>query len=353
MSAMVINQAAGATMIEGAIPIPFIVPDSFPSFTLPITAPGFHYELDAPLVERPRIEDDRLTVRFTIDPHVEFTLTLTGSLLDDRTQFQASHFLLHCKVTKQAARPHFVAATVLAVFGFAGKIGLTIPDSGVGSYLDFNPPLLELSNFLQRRQLAYRLMTVERAAGVEFRWPEVCTYEELGSLHRTFLAITERAFRGPIDPIARTIPAKKESIVWLDSIIASPKQVYGQQKFDVSLFGRTIDLGTGRLIVDDVYILDADKVRHELEADDGHLVVVVISSLSGQGLYETPQAPHFPDSWEPKIKALIALEPSLDDSLVGRYHALATATLAGADEEQRRSMTARPELGEGAFLPRS
>ncbi len=351
MSAMVINQPVVNTIFEGAIPIPFTLPQSFPRFTLPITAPGFHYELEAPLIERPILEGGQFIISFSVDEHVVFTLTLTGKQLDGKSQFQASHYLLHCKVIEPRARPHFVAATVLAVFGFAGKIGLKIPELGISSFLDFNPPLVEISDFLQRRQIAYRLMTIERASGIKFQWPQVCTYEELGFLHRVFLAITERSFLGPIDPITYKVPAVRELIQWLDSVVNSPRQTYGPMPINTNLYGQTIDMGIGRIVVDDAYILDAAKVRQELEANDGHLVEIIISSLSGQGLYETPEAPRLdPDTWEPNIKALIILEQSLDESLVERYHALATATLAGATEEQKRNLTARPKLNEDAFL---
>jgi hypothetical protein len=119
----------------------------------------------------------------------------------------------------------------------------------------------------------------------------------------------------------------------------------------MNLFGQTIELGKVQIVIADAYIQDADKVRNELESNDGHPVEVVVSSASGEGLYETPEAPRLDvDAWEPKIKALIALEQSLDDNLVERYHALASATLAGATEDQKRSLTARPELGGDAFL---
>jgi hypothetical protein len=351
MSAMVMNQPGTNTVIEGAIPIPLTLPQSFPSFTIPITAPGLHYELEAPLIEKPILKGSQFIISFSVDEHVMFTLTLTGKQLDGQTRFQASHYILHCKVTEQRARPHFVAATVLAVFGFAGKIGLKIPEFGISSYLDFNPPLAEISNFLQRRQIAYRLMTVERAVGIKFPWPQVCTYEELEFLHRGFLAITERSFVGPIDPVGYKVPALKELLSWLDSYKNSPTQTYGPLAHNMNLFGQIIEMGKVRIVVADAYIQDADKVRHELEANDGHLVEVVISSASGQGLYETPDAPRLDANvWEPKIKTLIALEQSLDDTLVERYHALATATLAGASEDRKRNLTARPKLDEDAFL---
>jgi hypothetical protein len=348
---MIINQPETNTVIQGAIPIPLTLPQSFPSFTLPITAPGVDYELEAPLIKKPILKGSQFIISFALDEHVAFTLTLSGKQVDGRTGFQASHYVLHCKVTEQRARPHFIAATVLAVFGFAGKIGLKIPKLGISSSLDFNPPLAEISGFLRRRQIAYRLMTVERAMGIKFPWPQVCTYEELEFLHRGFLAITERSFVGPIDPVSFKVPALKELISWLDSYKNSPSQTYEPLPHNMNLFGQTIELGKVQIVIADAYIQDADKVRDELESNDGHPVEVVVSSASGEGLYETPEAPRLDaDAWEPKIKALIALEQSLDDSLIERYHALASATLDGATEDQKRSLTARPELGGDAFL---
>jgi len=354
MSAMVIDQPAFGTIFEGPIPVPLTLPQSFSAFTLPITAPGFYYELEAPLTERPIFKGSQFIIKIAVDEHVMFSFTLTGRQTEDETQFRASNYVLHCKVTEPRARPHFVAATVLAVFGFAGKIGLTIPDLGISSYLDFNLPLIEMSNLLQRRQIAYRLMTVERATGINFQWPHVSSYEELEYLNRLYHAITERAFIGPIDPIGYKVPALKELLQWLDGFNGSTKQTYGPVPINTNLFGQTIELGNVQIVVADALIVNADKVRHELEVNDSHLVEIVISSLSGQGLYETPEAPSLDSSpWGNKIEALISLEKQLDEALIERYHALATDTLAGVAEELKAELTTKPELSENAFLMES
>ncbi len=49
------------------------------------------------------------------------------------------------------------------------------------------------------------------------------------------------------------------------------------------------------------------------------------------------------------VQKMVELEPRLDAALVERYHALAAATLAGLTEEEKKEVTARPELGD-AFL---
>jgi hypothetical protein len=75
-----------------------------------------------------------------------------------------------------------------------------------------------------------------------------------------------------------------------------------------------------------------------------------VSSRSGLGLYETPEAPRLPESaWDSKLEALASLEEALDEELIERYSALAAATLSGATEEEKALMTARPELDVDAF----
>jgi hypothetical protein len=54
--------------------------------------------------------------------------------------------------------------------------------------------------------------------------------------------------------------------------------------------------------------------------------------------------------WDPSIQALIDLEPQLDARLADRYNALAASTLDDLTEEEKRDVTARPELDEAAFI---
>lgn len=336
-------------IMAGGIPVPFVLPHSFSHFLLPITARGISYQLDAPLVEEPTIEPNRLIAKFAIDDNVIFILTLFGEQIENG-DFQAKTYILHSKVTEPRARAHFVASTTLAVLGFAGSIGLNIPDLGIQTSLDFKPPLAQISDFVRRRDIAYKLLVIERATGSEFVWPDMYTSEEFGQLTRVKRAIVERAFVGPVEPVLHKVPATKEVLAWVETYEQSPRQEVGPMPFISTVFNQTINFGNVKLIVEDAYIVNSQDVRGALSIGDGHEVEVIVSSRSGLGLYETPEAPRLPESpWDSKLAALASLEEALDEELIERYDALAAATLSGATEEEKAVMTARPELDVDAF----
>ena len=76
-----------------------------------------------------------------------------------------------------------------------------------------------------------------------------------------------------------------------------------------------------------------------------------IRSLSGQDRYEFTEIAYSSRvSWEPKVQALIDLEPYLDMAIIERYHALAAATLAGLTEEEKKEVTTFPDLDESFIV---
>jgi hypothetical protein len=338
-------------VMAGGVAVPVVIPYSFSHFLMPINARGITYQLDAPLIEEPTIAADRLVTKFAIDEHVIFILTLFGEQVEDGFGFRAKTYLLHSKVTEPRARGHFVASTVLAVLGFAGSIGLKIPDLGIQTSLDFKPPLAQIGDFIRRRDIAYKLLVLERTTGKDFGWPEMYTLEEFGQLTRIKRAIVERAFIGPVDPEVLRVPADREVLAWVESFEQSPRQVFGPVELSSKIFNQVIPLGDVKIVVDDAYIVNAEQVCREVSAGDGREVEVIVSSRSGVGLYETPEAPRLPDSpWDAKIEVLASLEKALDEELIERYNTLAAATLSGTNEEERAFMTARPELDVDAFL---
>jgi hypothetical protein len=350
MSATIINEPSVDGAIHGAFLTPLMLPESLPHFSLEITASGLSYHLDAPLIGDPAIAENEFVAKFAVDKNVILIVTLIGEWSGPGAEFRATRYLLNCRLTEPRARAQFIRSTVLAILGFSGKIGLKIPELGIDTYLLFDLPLQEISHQLQLRQLAYRLLIIERATGKEFSIPETSSSQEIDYANRVYHAIVDRSFVGPIDPVEHVVPAVNEALAWLESYEGITKQTYGPLPASTQLFNQTISLGNARIIVDDAYVVEADRVRSELSANDGHLVRVVISSLSGQGVYETPEAPHLASlAWDSTVDLLISLEEQLDESLAKRYHALAASTLATVPPDKRAELTARPELDPEAF----
>lgn len=350
MSAALLNEPPTESLIHGAFLTPLALPEALPHFSLTITASGLSYNLEAPLIGDPIIDNEKFIAKFAVDRQVVLIVTLFGERIGVGREFRASRYLLNCRRTEPRVRAEFVRSSILAILGFAGKIALRIPDLGIDTFLVFNLPLREISHQLQLRQLASRLMVIEQATGKQFSLPEITSSPELDFSNRVYRAIVDRAFVGPIDPIEHEVPALIEVLPWFESYDGVTQQVFGPLPTSTNLFNQTISLGNARIVVDDAFIVDGERVRNELSANDGHLVKVVISSRSGQALYETPEAPQVVGSnWDSTVKLLISLEEQLDQGLAERYHALAASTLEGLTEDRRAEITTGPELDPEAF----
>ena len=62
---------------------------------------------------------------------------------------------------------------------------------------------------------------------------------------------------------------------------------------------------------------------------------------------DVPSLPQ--NAWSKEIQKLVDLESKLDEMLLDKYFNLASSTLEGLTQEQKESITQRPELDEEAF----
>src|SRR5205085_9922874 len=141
------------------ISLPFLKSDS--NLSLLINASDVSYRLEAPIVDSPIIEDDKIIARFIVDDNVYLDLHLMGQGVESKNKFKVGQFSLFYHIKERRPRAHFIADTLMAVIGLAGRLDLKISEPEVNTTLNFEQPLLEISKMLKRRQTAYRLMVIE------------------------------------------------------------------------------------------------------------------------------------------------------------------------------------------------
>jgi hypothetical protein len=350
MSTVTLNQPVTGPVLQGIVPIslPFPKPDS--KFSLLINAPGVLYQLEAPIVDRPTVEDDKITARFVVDDDVYLDLNLIGQSIEQENKFKSGQFSLFYRIEAQRPRAHFVANTLMAVIASVGSFDLKFSGPEVSTNLQFETSLLEISKMLHRRQTAYRLMVIEEATGKRFLLPSAMSAGELERIAFVYHAIVDRSFTWSDWNLNCSVPATQDNA----TSFAGPVQPFHWSLTVEALVETVIDqpinLGRSTVTVEDAVVTNLDEVREQLEMRDGRQVTLKVRSLSGQGKYEFKEIPYSPVvSWEPNIQALIDLEPYLNTTIVERYHALAASTLEGLTEDQKIAITARPELDEQAF----
>jgi len=203
---------------------------------------------------------------------------------------------------------------------------------------------------LKLRQTMHRIMVIERATGRRFNIPSFISAKDMEAISFLYHAIMERSFGWPLDGALTVFyEASKDlaaRLVECNQWSNFPYPCFERQ----SLFGVEIPLGEGTITIVDKQIEDFEQVLEELRKDDGHTLAVRVRSQIGVAHYDFPDAPRFPGTaWDADLQMLINMEGQLDAALVERYHALAAATLEGLTDEQKRAITARPELDEEAF----
>ena len=351
MSTVTLDQPITGPVIQGTVPISLPLPKPDSSLSLLINAPRVNYRLEAPIVDSLVIEDNRIIVRFNVDDNVYLDLNLIGQSIEHENEFKVERFSLFYQIEEQRPRAHFVANTLMAVLGLAGKVYLKISEPEVSTDLNLEPSLLEISKMLHIRQTAYRLMVIEEATGKQFLLPSAISERDIERIAFIYHAIVDRSFIWLGRSFNTSIPATQENVASFDQRVQSSIWPLPVESLSETVFSQPIPLGRATVTIEDAVVTNPDEVRKQLEARDGRLVNLEIRSLSGQDKYEFTELPYKSDIlWEPKIQTLIDLEPYLDAALTERYHALAASTLEGLTEEEKTAITARPELDEKAFL---
>jgi hypothetical protein len=336
------------TGTESMSPLQIEQPDLVGS--LRVAIPDFGYCLTAPIVDlSPETGIGKVSLTVAIDESVLVLVTLTGSLLNDG-QFRIQHTGLKVEATRNRARADFIASTFWAMLGLAESVRLQVPELELDLSLGIRLELSAISEMLQRRLLAYRLMVIERATGREFELPSFIPPEQVKNTALIYHAIVKRSFEWPIGFVEYGWPATNEvrdRIVELNSLSFVRLGPHPESRV---LFGQVVPLGSCFITILDKLVEDFDRVLVELGRQDGRIVRVVIRSLTGRGTYDFLHPPRLPNSpWESEIQQLVDLESKLDGRLVQRYNELAAATLAGLSDDEKNEVTERPELDETAF----
>lgn len=295
------------------------------------------------------VEDNLVTMKFPIDKDVLGVLELNGQLAEDGRQFKTYEYFFRTELVQDNPRADFVSSTFKALLGLSSETHLQISEMGLDGRFRFVFELYQISKMLQLRQIAYRAMVIEQATEQSFQLPKHLSANELEMIAFIYRAIVDRSFVLPTESFYIPLVANKECLDWFtEFLLRSPMTL--DKKESINLFGKTINLGPESIIIESGQIQDVDRVRKELESNDGHKVLIEIRSLIGQAKFDLPFAPRLPvNAWDSNIQSLIDLESQLDNRLAELYNDLAAATLAGLTEEEIAEVTARPELNFGAF----
>lgn len=246
----------------------------------------------------------------------------------------------------------FLKTTLWAILGLSSKFKITFP------FLDnywlcasFETSIDEISKFLQERQIAYRLMVIETALGIQLPFPQgFIDGKDVENIAFCYKAIIEREFNW--FAVQTTIPcqANEESLSWIPETKEPTSVTFRPEPVVKSIFGVEIPLGimTGR--IDNAVIDNYDEAKEKLKRLGNETVNIEQRSIDGTITMIAVDVPNLSQNpWSEKLQKLIDLDSQLDEKILDKYFALAALTLEGLTEEQKEEITKRPELDEEAF----
>jgi hypothetical protein len=309
---------------------------------------GGHFRLELTDLDDSEVEDGRVVVKAAVDANARMVVTLFGE--SNSEGFHTKRVSIGFETAEKTAESDFRKATLRAALSLATQTQLVTPGLSLDLWFRLNESLRDISEMLKVRQTMYRLMVIERATGRRFKVPSFIVGEDMEAISFLYHAITERSFGWPFEEVLTvSYKASKDLAMRLEQANQSPDFSY-PFSYHKSLFGVEIPLGEITLTIVDKYIEDFEQVLEELKKDDGHIVAVKVRSRIGLAHYSVANAPRLPVGvWNNDLQMLIDMEEQLDAALVERYNALAAASLAGLNEDEKAEITARPEIGE-AFL---
>lgn len=338
-------------LVSEVLAAQFSIPETSSDLSLQIDIQAFQSTFVLPLVNiSPIWNEGKVVLKTAVDEHSRLAFTLLGEFAGYAKPFKIKQLTLSLDKDSRLASSEFMLVSMWVLLALAEQIHLSMVDQRMDLSFGFDAPLLEISEMLRRRQIAYRMMVIERATGLQFDLPVEISGEEVEELALIYHAIVDRSFDWPIDEITVFFPATKQWQERLQSANELPSFTLGPDPVHKTLFGKQVYLGERTVTLLDKIIENLDQVKQELSANNGHEVPVVIRSRSGHGRYQFPSVPRLPASpWSENIKQLVNLDEQLDSKLFKRYNELAAATLAGLSDDEKIAITARPTIGE-AFV---
>lgn len=297
-------------------------------------------------------DPDQIVLSLNLDNKLSIKAVMNGLWIQESEYiFKINNF--HIELDKKQETPisAFLYSTLWAIFALSKGFRVYIPEIDLDFQTRFELPIDEVSKILQERQIAYKLLVIEVATGINFSFPDgYINGEDIESITYFHKAIVEREFDWFAVP--RSIPweANQENLSHLPPTKDATSITFAPDIINKSIFGFEISVGsmTGR--IENAVIDNYEEVKGKLSKLDNKIVNVQLRSVNGtikMIAVDVPQLPQNP--WNDNLQKLIELDSQLDEKVLERYFNLASSTLEGLDEKQKEEITKRPKLDQEAF----
>lgn len=240
----------------------------------------------------------------------------------------------------------FFLETFKAILCLSNKVKIEIPTIDYYFGVSVPLPLNKISELLQNRQLAYRLMVIEKAFQTSLPFPRrFIESEEVENIAFCYHAIVDRQFEWACDSFTLFPPTTEENLKYLPTENASYHLTFPTLNEMREIFNHELFLGQFMIDIEKAVVENYEAVKENFAEFNGQPVKVVIKSLNGKIKYTSLNAPNLPEkTWKNELQKLIDLDEKFNSIFLERYFKLAASTLESLSEEQKESITKRPKL---------
>jgi hypothetical protein len=276
-------------------------------------------------------------------------VVLSGDWQDDEGLF-INNF--NFGVEKQGETPTsvFLLKTLWIMFSLSANVGIEIPELNQKAMMLFSANLNAISESLQVRQIAYRLMIIEKTFKIRLPFPQFIDGKDVENIAYCYHSVVDRKFEWHCKSAITTWTATQTYLSLLpEQNISFPIQ-YGIEPIEKEIFDYRINLGLQSGKIEEAVLDNFDEVKTKLSKLDGSEVLAHVRSKNGLVQIESITTPNLSTkAFTKDIWQLIVLEEKFSSMYFDKYLNSFSDAFESLTDEQIQVMTERPTLEQEAF----
>ncbi len=271
--------------------------------------------------------------------------------LEDDQKFQLTDVDWFFEEKENSPTSAFLLETFKVILCLSKKTEVEIPFLNYQFKVSVPLPLNSISDILQNRRLAYRLMVIEKAFQTTLPFPRrFIAAEEVENITFCYHAIVDRKFDWACNSFTLLPTATEENLKYLTSENASYHLSFPTLNEIRVIFNHELFLGQFLIDIEKAVLENYEEVKTAFAELNGQTVKMVIKPLDGKIKYISLNAPKLPKkAWKTNVQKLIELDEKFNSLFLEKYFKLAASTLEGLSEEQKEAITERPKLSIKGF----
>src|SRR5439155_23796107 len=142
-----------------------------------------------------------------------------------------------------------------------------------------------IADMMNRRQLAFWILTLESAVGKQFNLPLFITGDVIAIISYLYQATTAGVFNYPTDSITLELPNRDNAEEIIEQLRAETRFSFGPTPKKITIFGTEIKVGTERVFIDEGSLANYEEAIKNVNKTDQAVVFLNIIPHDKLALY--------------------------------------------------------------------